>query len=131
MPSHLDNINSRSQDSNLMTPEFTLINNRNLDWVYVLFLENENEIINQISKEQQTTKVFYLLDQLPELYIANIVSLWWNFVSHCRQCKWIYYANIWFKRTLNYEIIVHCTYLNIGLISTVSSKPNIISVYYM
>ncbi len=55
--------------------EFTLINNRNMYSVYVLFLENDDEIINQMPKDQLVTKVLDLLEQLPDLYQANIFSL--------------------------------------------------------
>ncbi len=48
--------------------EFILINNRNMDIVYHLFLENEGEIMKQIPKVQLMLKVLYLVESTPHSY---------------------------------------------------------------
>ncbi len=79
--------------------EFTLINARNTDHVYVLFLENESEILNQITKEQQITKLWYPVIQTPEPNEEKLASLCWNFISHLKLYTWVYHANICFQHS--------------------------------
>ncbi len=81
-----DGINFRFQDSDFMTPEFILFNNRGMCIVYVLFLENEGEMIKQMSKVQLMQKVLYLIDQMAHVVEENIVLLWCNAISHCMLC---------------------------------------------
>ncbi len=104
-----DSINFRVLDPGWMIPEFTFINGINLYIVYGLFFKNEGEIIIQIPKEQVITKVMYLLEQMAEPHIQNVVSLWCNSTSHHKQFTWKYLVS---------QVMTKCNILHTLLILT-------------
>ncbi len=81
--------------------EFLLINEGNLYIVYILFLKNEDKMINQIQKVQLMPGVLYLVGQMPLLYLVNIVSAWcyvhgYNMgifgLNNCALCGYVSYV---------------------------------------